>query len=57
MEHNKRKSEEKKSSDDIKGELLSSLIDIVKKDETGLHDAVRNAENPKETGAMIKEFG
>ena len=39
MEHNKRKSEEKKSSDDIKGELLTSLIDIAKKDETGLHDA------------------
>ena len=36
-------------NDDIKEELLGLLIDIEKKDVTGLDDAVRNAKDSKET--------
>ena len=55
LKHNKR-SQNKKSSDDIKGELLDSVVSIKKTDETVLNDAVRNAKDPKEPVAIIKEF-
>ena len=55
LKHNKR-SQNKKSSDDIKGELLDSVVSIEKTDETVLNDAVRNAKDPKEPVAIIKEF-
>lgn len=40
----------------IKEELLGSPVDIEKKDETKLNDAVRNAKNPKEAVALIKDY-
>ena len=54
MECDKKKTEEK-TLDCIEEELLSSLIDIEKKDETGLDNAVRSVKDPKEAVAIIKE--
>lgn len=49
-------SQKKKSSDhikDIKGELLDSIVNTDKTDETGLNDTVRNAKGPKE---VVEKF-
>lgn len=40
-------------NDDIKEELLGLLIDIEKKDVTGLDDAVRNAKDTIEAVTLI----
>ena len=47
--------QEKEYSNDIKDELLDSLVSIDKLDETGLNDVVRNAKDPKEAVAVIKK--
>lgn len=45
MERNRRKSEEKKSSVDIKDEFQDFFNNIYKTNETELNDTVRNAED------------
>ena len=55
MECEKKKTEEK-TLNYIEDEPLSSLLDIEKKDETGLDDAVRSVKDPKEAVAIIKEY-
>ena len=46
----------KKPSETIKEELLGPLVDIEKKDETRLNDAIRNAKDPKEAVALLKNY-
>ena len=46
----------KKSSETIMEELLGPLVDIEKKDETRLNDAIRNAKDLKEAAALIKNY-
>ena len=55
MECEKKKTEEK-TLNYIEDEPLSSLLDIEKKDETGLDDAVRSVKDPKEAVAIIREY-
>ena len=54
IEYNQRSPGEK-PPDDVKDELLSSLINIDNKDEPGLDVALRNAKDPKEGAIIIKE--
>lgn len=46
-------SKTKKSFDDVKHDMVGSLIHIQKKDELCLDNAVRNAKNPKAAVAGI----
>lgn len=41
---------------DIKGELLDSIVNTDKTDETGLNEAVRNAKGPKEVVEKFEEL-
>ena len=47
---------EQKMIDDIKEELFDLFIYTEKKDETGMGNVIRNAKDPKEAVAIIKEF-
>ena len=54
MECDKKKTEEKTL--DYIEYILSPLIDIEKKDETGLDNVVRSVKDPKEAVTIIKEY-
>lgn len=49
-------SQRKKTRDVIKDEVLDSLIETEDKAEPGLDEAVRNAKDPKEAVAIIKQY-
>lgn len=49
-------SQKKKSLNDIKDEVLGSVINIEKNDEPGLDDVVGNGKDTQEAVGIIKEY-